>query len=346
MRPLWEHPAFIDIYSQPLSEQSFETVSAAERFASGVLSSGVAFLKGGLTTLTSALPRVRLGIAMLQSMDALSGMVNGIVAGGGVLSSTAAAEGPLSALQCALELVLAALQDAEASDLDVDSDDAAVQRVCAALRGCIALASELPVGSRDPRKAVDFVSALVARVEQLPPHGAMLVPAGWLGGEGETPRLMLLSIARRTGGDFEVWICNASEGLEYHAVRADEVCGAQSLHSSHICIGWRVFVVHTKCRAPLEWLLASISICNSGATHSGNPFSFVKPLLWLVVQIPLGFLVFHQRPVPNCCPYFPPFAGVWLATCECSRTVVTGCIVSSHATCLLVLAITTIDVAL
>lgn len=223
--PLWQHPAFIDIYSQPFSSDSFDTVSETERLVSGSIDAGVAMLRGGLSTLTALVPgaaQVKSGLDALQAAQSLGGIMSSAVGGAG--SAAAAAAAPLSALQAALKLVLWAVQQAEASELAVAGDDAAVAGACAALSGGIALASELPVGSSDPRRAVDFVAALVQRIEQLPKRGSMLVPAGWLGEEGGAPaNLLLLAVARRDDDQFDVWVCNTAGGLEYHAARADGV---------------------------------------------------------------------------------------------------------------------------
>ena len=56
----------------------------------------------------------------------------------------------------------------------------------------------------------------------------MLAPAGWLGDEPDAPPgLLLLSVARRTdGGGYDVWVCNAGDGLQYHAVRASDRMGS------------------------------------------------------------------------------------------------------------------------
>jgi hypothetical protein len=224
--PLWQHPAFVDIYSQPFSESSFDTVSTAERFVSGRLDAGVAMLRGGLSTLTALVPgaaRVQASLEALRAVHSLGGLISDVVGRGDVAAASAAA--PLSALQSALELVLSSLQRAEASELAVAEDDSAVAGACAALRGGIALASELPVGTSDPRRAVDFVSALVARIEQLPVRGSLLIPAGWLGEEEERAQtnILLLGVARRADGQFDVWVCNTGGGLEYHAARAEGV---------------------------------------------------------------------------------------------------------------------------
>lgn len=252
---LWRDPAFIDIYSGPLSDSTYSTESRVENFANRAAGMGKSLLGGLAANLTEIVPvKLRSGLRALQEVSDMKDALSGAITGNG--SSSAALDG----LRAALQLVLRGLLDAEASELGIEADDAAVQLAATALRGAVAFAAELPVGSRDARKAVDFVAALVSRLEQLPPAGSMLVPAGWLGDEPDAPpSLLLLSVARRIdGGGYDVWVCNAGDGLQYHAVRASDRMGSLR--------------VNAPARLP--------SVSEERASSAAFWFLLLRPLIW------------------------------------------------------------------
>ncbi len=125
----------------------------------------------------------------------------------------------------ALNALLSAL-DSFLDVIKADGGDKGLQFVRTALERCRNFAQDLPAHSKNSHDAYGFVQQVAGAVDQLDERQAVLVPVGWsLGDEKQPSHVLLLTVARVEGDQFEVFVCNGGEGIEFHPRTVQEESG-------------------------------------------------------------------------------------------------------------------------
>lgn len=141
------------------------------------------------------------------------------------------ARASLAALAMSVDLVTRQLDSLRRSTELAGPLRHVADRVHATFTRSTEICRAMPPTPPDPLPMYNLVSAVVAKLRQLAPGTALLVPAGFKDG-----RLLYVVHLRgrdqRTGQDmFDVAVCSTSDGLQYHPTRLDPASGAVQYNS-------------------------------------------------------------------------------------------------------------------
>lgn len=187
MAAMWRHQAFVDLYGRPFNARHYgETLLSSDGSKGG-------FIQGMLSSIPGVLQ-----------------------AGLGLNTGASGDSGTMSDLFKALKLI---------SEVAQVSDDDMLKLVGDALQETIKLCAQLPSNTNNPSSLTDFLFGFLPKVGQLSDGDVLCVPCGWGRGDPSGTLQPMLLVISRVDSQFELYVCNTGQGIEYHAVKPNVLDG-------------------------------------------------------------------------------------------------------------------------